>query len=160
MIPFCTSRRIILTLGLLATGCGGPSPTTVTATLIATPQVNPNSDNQPSPIVIRFYSLKSTDTFNGATFFDLFDNDTKTLGADLLGRKEVEIVPGKTLQVDISAPPDTPFLGVVAGYRDLENAKWRDVWPLSAGDSNTVIVTLEARALTLSKPRSGFLGIF
>ncbi len=78
----------------------------------------------------------------------------------MLGRKEVEIVPGASMKVDISAPPETPFLGVIAGYRDLENSKWRDVWPLSAGDSNDVVVTLEARALTLAKPKSRFLGIF
>ncbi|MGE0416081.1 MAG: type VI secretion system lipoprotein TssJ [Acetobacteraceae bacterium] len=160
MLDIGIPRRSILAVGLLAVSCGGPSPTTVTATVIATAQVNPNSDNQPSPIVVRFFGLKSADTFNGATFFDLFDNETKTLGSDLLSRKEIEMVPGKTTKVDMSGPPDTPLLGVIAGYRDLENAKWRGVWTLSSGDSNALVVTLEARAMTLAKPRSGFLGIF
>lgn len=153
-------RRCVLALGLLATACGGPSPTTVSVKVIATPQVNPNSDNQPSPTVVRFYYLKSADTFNGATFFDIYDNDAKVLGADMLGRKEIEVIPGAVTTVDISAPPETPILGVIAGYRDLQNATWRGTWPLSAGDSNTVVLTLEARALTLAKPKSRFLGIF
>ncbi len=153
-------HRVILVLGLLAVACGGPSPTTVSVNVIATAQVNPNADNQPSPTVVRFYYLKSADTFNGATFFDLYDNDTKVLGADMLGRKEVEVIPGATTSVEISAPTDTPLLGVIAGYRDLQNSTWRGTWPLSAGDSNTVVLTLEARALTLAKPKSRFLGIF
>jgi type VI secretion system protein VasD len=150
----------LLALGPAVTACGGPSPTTVKVTVVASPQTNPNSDNQPSPTVVRLYDLKTPDTFNNASFFDLYNNDSRTLGADMLGRREIEIPPGQTLKVDGVAATGTQYLGVMAGFRDLTGSGWRTTYKLDTGDTNKLIVTLEAKSLTLSKPSSGFLGIF
>ena len=48
--------------------------------------VNPNVEGEPSPIVVRIYELKSTTNFAQAQFFELFDNDAKRLGPDLVAR--------------------------------------------------------------------------
>lgn len=151
---------LLLAAAFLAVSCGGPSPTQIMITVNASPQTNPNSEDQPSPTVVRFYDLTSADKFDNASFFDLFDDDGRTLGADMLARREIEIEPGKTMTVDRVAAPGTVVMGVVAGFRDIDGAKWRDVFPISAGSRNTVIATLQARAVTLTKPRSRFLGIF
>ena len=126
-IPALVPTLLLLAIGAVIAACGGPSPTNVLLTVTASPQVNPNSDNQPSPTVVRFYDLKSPDTFNSASFFDLYDDDTKRLGADMLGRKEIEVQPGKTMHIDSVAAPGTLFLGVLAGFRDLDGALWRAV---------------------------------
>ncbi len=145
---------------MLAAACGGPSPTKLSVTVTATSQANPNSENQPSPTVVRLYDLKSVDTFNSASFTDLYYDDAKKLGGDLLGRREIEIQPDKTMKIDSTAAPDTLFLGVLAGFRDLDGTSWRSTTAVSPGDTNQFIVTLQARSLTLGKPPSRFLGIF
>ena len=159
-IPALVPTLLLLAIGAVIAACGGPSPTNVLLTVTASPQVNPNSDNQPSPTVVRFYDLKSPDTFNSASFFDLYDDDTKRLGADMLGRKEIEVQPGKTMHIDSVAAPGTLFLGVLAGFRDLDGALLRAVRPISPGDDNQINVTLQAHSIAFPKPRSRFLGIF
>ena len=146
-------------LCLLTAACGS-STTNVAVTVKASPQINPNSDNQPSPTVVRFYDLKSADAFNGATFFDIYDDDVKKLGPDMLAKKEIEVLPGATVTFNNVAAPGSVYLGVLAGFRQLDGAKWRDVFTLSQGSSNTIIVTLDARSVTAAKPPSRFLGIF
>ena len=150
---------LLAVLGLAA-ACGGPSPTRSMVTVNASPLINPNSDDQPSPTVVRFYDLTAADKFNNASFFAIYDDEGKTLGADLLARREIEIQPGKTMVVDRVAPSGTLVMGVLAGFRDINGATWRDVFPISPGSNNKIILTLQTRSIALSKPRSRFLGIF
>lgn len=150
-----------MVLAALLTGCGGPSPTRLTITMNASPQLNPNSDNQPSPTVVRIYDLKSADTFNSATFNDLFYNDTAKLGGDMLGRKEVEMLPGKSTTIKRDAETGTKYIGVIAGFRSLQGTSWRSSMPVKPEEQNPIIVTLGPDAVTVAKkPSSGFLGIF
>jgi type VI secretion system protein VasD len=148
-------------LAALLSGCGGPSPTRLTITMNASPQLNPNSDNQPSPTVVRIYDLKSADNFNSATFNDLFYNDTAKLGGDMLGRKEVEMLPGKSTIIKRDAETGTKYLGVIAGFRTLLGTSWRSSLPVKPEEQNPLIVTLGPNVITVAKkPSSGFLGIF
>lgn len=143
-------------------GCGGPSPTKLAVTVSASDQLNPNADNQPSPTVVRIYELKSADAFNAASFDDLFYDDTSKLGADLLGRKEIEMLPGQATIVKRTAEPGTGFVGVVAGFRTPQGTQWRGTLPVVAEDDNPVAVTLAPSSLTIGKaPSGGFLfGLF
>lgn len=148
--------------GLMAlAGCGGPSPTTLAVTLSASPSLNPNADKQASPTVVRLYDLKARDTFDNATFNDLFYNDAATLAADMLGRKEIEMLPGKTVTFKRDAESGTKFLGVIAGFRALQGNAWRAVMAVQPGDTNPVLITLGPNVVTIGKkPSSGFLGLF
>ncbi|MGO1077486.1 type VI secretion system lipoprotein TssJ [Inquilinus sp. CA228] len=152
---------IAVAVGATMAGCGS-SPTQVALTLAASEQLNPNSENQPSPTVVRIYELKSADAFNAATFDGLFYNDTTTLGADLLGRKEVEVLPGQTVTVDRTAEAGTGFVGVVAGFRTPQGTQWRGTLPVEAEDDNPIQVNLAPSSLTVAKGPSGgfFFGLF
>ena len=44
------------------------------------PDINPDMNGRPSPIVLRIYALKSDDIFNNADFFALYENDASILG--------------------------------------------------------------------------------
>ena len=51
-------------------GCASaPKPTLVQVALSAQANVNPDSRGRPSPIVVRFYELKTPTAFNNADFF-------------------------------------------------------------------------------------------
>lgn len=146
-------------LGLALAGCGA-DPTRTLLTVNASAQLNPNSANQPSPTVVRVYGLKSADAFANATFFQIYEADRATLGADLLSRREVILEPGQTVQVDATEEPGTRFVGILAAFRQLDGANWRALAPVSEGDDNPLIVVLQTSAVTVRPKPSHFLGIF
>lgn len=157
------ARRLLtqglVLLALVLAGCGS-DPTRTLLTVNASAQLNPNSENQPSPTVVRIYGLKNSDAFTNATFFQIFEADRATLGADLLSRREVVLEPGQTMQVDSTEEPGTRFVGILAAFRQLNGANWRAMLPVSAGDDNALVVTLQTSAVTLKPKPSRFLGIF
>jgi type VI secretion system protein VasD len=148
----------LLAAGGLA-GCGA-SPTRTTLNLSAAAGLNPNQDQQPSPLVVRVYELKSVDTFNQLQFFDLYDQDVAKLGGDLLNRREVEIQPGKSVSWQRDADPAALFIGAIAGYRELANITWRGSVPLRVEERNTITLRLDAHSMTIAAvPPRRFLGI-
>lgn len=110
-------------------------------TLAATADTNPNAQGRPSPVVVRVYQLKTDTAFAGAEFFALFDDEKKVLGPELIDRAEYVLAPNerRTLEMDVSA--DARYVGVLAAYRDIQNAQWRTLvqWPLK-GDAATISV--------------------
>jgi type VI secretion system protein VasD len=111
---------------------------------------NPDVNGRPSPIVVRVYELRALAAFNGADFFSLFDRETETLGADLVGREEYQLRPAETVPYQRQLQPDTKFMAVVAAFRDLEHAHWREVAPVPDKRSATVTIGVDARRVTVS----------
>ena len=102
-----------------------PQPVNVKLTLVASPDVNPDGQNRPSPIVVRIYQLKDDTGFKDADYFALYDKEPATLAAALVSRVEFELAPGEKRTVDYAVSPDTRYIGVAAAYRDIRNAQWR-----------------------------------
>jgi type VI secretion system protein VasD len=123
-------RGILLVLavvGLAACASQPPKPVQTQATLIASADVNPDSQGRPSPVVVRIYQLRGDAQFNDAGFFALFDNEKSTLGEDLIMRDERTLFPGQSAPLSLALAPDARFLGVVAAYRDIRSSRWRAV---------------------------------
>jgi type VI secretion system protein VasD len=122
----------ICALALTAAGCSSkpPKPPPPTkAAIVVTADVNPDSAGRPSPIVVRLYQLKEEGAFNGASYFALADKEQATLGPSLESREEYELQPGQTKELVLKIPPEARYLGAVAGYRDLNNSKWKALSP-------------------------------
>ena len=111
---------------------------------------NPDGGGRPSPVVLRVYELKSVGAFNTADFFALFEKEGETLGGDLLGREEFQLDPGETRPYQRQLQPDTRFIGVVAAFRDLEHARWRQAAPVPSKRSIRVTLGLEQQAVTVA----------
>jgi len=147
------TRRRIAILGLagagfLLAGCAAkPVVTTVAVTLTAGADANPDARGRASPLTVRVYALKSPGPFEGADFFSLFEKDQATLGAELVQREEVLLRPGETKKLDFNLPPDAKSMGVMAAYRDLDRARWREVRPVVTGKAQAMDVTFGARAM-------------
>lgn len=123
-------RGILLVLAVVGlAGCASqpPKPVQTQATLIASADVNPDSQGRPSPVVVRIYQLRGDAQFNDAAFFALFDNEKSTLGEDLIMRDERTLFPGQSAPLSLALAPDARFLGVVAAYRDIRSSRWRAV---------------------------------
>ena len=107
--------------------------------MAATSDVNPDASGRPSPVVIRVYQLKDDAAFRSADYFPLFDDEQKTLGADLLSRKEYVLAPAEQRRIEVELALDAKFVGVLAAYRDIRNAQWRAVLPTARKDFGVAI---------------------
>jgi len=122
---------ILLTITLLA-GCAGKifedKPGTLAVNITTSADLNPDSNDRASPIILYFFNLKSDNAFNNTGFFDLYEDSQTALGGDFIGQQEVEIEPNSTiLYSDNILTVDTQFVGVLAAYRDLDNAVWQGI---------------------------------
>jgi len=105
-------------------------PTRLDITIHAAENVNPNDHGQAAPILVRIYELKSDETFKRADFLTLQNTDKAILGADMLVKDEFILRPGDSKSIRRKSYADTTAIGVLAGYRDLPNSTWREVYKL------------------------------
>ncbi len=144
-LSFSSSRLLIgvaLVVAALTSGCSS-GPAVLKANLAAGARINPDSHRRPSPVVVRVYELKSSTNFEQADFVSLFDNETATLGTELVNREEMVLRPGESKPLNKTLSADTKFIGVVGAFRELERAGWRAVVPVAAGKKNAVSISLD-----------------
>ncbi|WP_422374200.1 type VI secretion system lipoprotein TssJ [Roseibium sp.] len=160
------SRRHFLEvsgLGLLASlaACSRtPPPTPIKVQLQADEYTNPNENGEPSPVVVRVYQLKEVTAFQNAEYFDLADNDKKVLGGDLIGVQEYEMTPGKSQDYNRDVSSEATHIGVIASFRDIESAQWRDTIELQQEKKNEFVIYLTSLAVRIQKLRNRRLGVF
>ncbi|MBM7063371.1 type VI secretion system lipoprotein TssJ [Pseudomonas sp. UL073] len=141
-----------LLCGLLAlSGCAAVLPyselTKLDLSLRASEHLNPDLHGRPSPIVVRLIELKHPVAFENADFFALYQNAKETLLRDRVAEEELELRPGATQQLKLSVQPGSRYVGVLAAYRDLPEARWR------------YVITLEPRMRNRSDLQLDALGI-
>jgi type VI secretion system protein VasD len=128
-----------------------PAPTRIEATIQATQDINPDYDGQASPLVIRLYELKSATAFNNAAFFALYDGDLAELGDDMQNREEIELKPGQAVEVARDLKPETRFIGIMAAYRDIDNATWRAVQPIEENETAELTITVQRLNVSIAE---------
>jgi len=141
-------------LALLAgiAGCSSPPPpppTVVNLTVSASPAVNPTAGGQAAPIVVRVYQLGSTNGFEQAEFFQLFNQDQAFLKTDLIKRDDFLLAPGQTKTATLTPTDQVKALGVLAAYRDFQHATWRVTVPIPPHQTTAVTVTAGTNAVTV-----------
>jgi type VI secretion system protein VasD len=155
-LPSRPRRRLIVIGVLLAvaavSGCAtdkSAKTTPVKFDIQADQQVNPDANGQPTPVVVRVYELKSTTAFTQAAFFDLFDNDAKVLGSDLVAKREFEIKPGDRVDFDRDTPVETRYIGVTAAFRLGDDSQWRTTAEIKPEKNNTIVVKVAAQSISI-----------
>ena len=140
-------RASVLLLAVIGlAGCGKapivlarPKPAASPLVISATADTNPDANGRPSPVVIRVYQLKADDAFVNAEFFPLFDDEMKVLGPSLISRDEFVLAPSEHRMVEVAVSDDTKFLGAVAAFRDIRNAEWRGLVPVTRKGLNVAV---------------------
>lgn len=131
-----------------------PKPGTLSWTIQATPSVNPDISDRPSPIWVRLYQLRSIGVFGGVAFQPLFDGDIDVLGAEMLQRYEYVISPNQVIAPAPTPTPlheDTRYIGVIAAYHDIDRAFWRDsVAVSSTGVDYSLTIQVDRLAIRLT----------
>lgn len=152
LITLCKLTAIIIVIGLL-TSCGKknvkPQPTIIAAQVIVSPGVNPDASNRPSPIVLRIYELKALGKFKAADFFGLMSDDAAMLGKDLLHREELHLAPGVKQPYHRKVPPETEHIGIIAAYRNINEAVWKVMAPVPANKTSVFTISVNDLALSI-----------
>ena len=139
----------IVMLGLLISCAGGPPKREdIDMQINATADVNPDMQGRPSPIILHILELNSTEQFNRLDYMSLTQPSGAAMGAELLGKNQVILQPGESKALPMELNPQTTAIGLVAGYRDIDNAAWRKSIPISQGDTKGITVTLEQSQIT------------
>lgn len=155
-----TKRRTFLAAGLLLgtaillTACGGKQVTevhTLEVRASAAADVNPDLDGRPSPIILHILELTGVDQFNRADYFALTRDDAASLGGDVLSKTEVILTPGSSKTTALELDIHTSYLGLVAGYRDLDHSMWREAQPVVVGKTDWISLTLEKARITIDE---------
>lgn len=117
-----------------------PPPTRLQMTVEASPDANPDQAGRPSPVVVRVYELTGPSSFREGDFFQLFEQPEATLGSDLRDVSDVVVAPGgrETLSRELS--PDTRYIGILANFRDIDQAQWREGFVVPVHETTSVNV--------------------
>ena len=126
------------------------SPTTINSQILASFEINPDTNGRPSPLVVRVYELKSISAFNDADFFKLYDEEVATLGGDLLSREEFELTPGEGRKISHKANEQSRYFAVVAAFRNIDQASWRASAALELNSKNSLIVRIDKQSVTIN----------
>lgn len=123
-------------LGVALAGCGSLSsspsaqrePTELELFIEASDRLNPDPQGRAAPILLRIYELRSADVFQEADFFALYLRDRSTLGGEILMVDQFILRPGQVQVLQRRSNPESRYIGVVAGYRDLPISTWRALY--------------------------------
>lgn len=108
--------------------------------------VNPDTSERPSPVVMKIFELSSRTIFDTQDFFSLYDTPEKILGPDLLKKDELELQPDSVQQYKMSLNRNTRYVGVVVAYRNIDQARWRAVIEVDPTGYDDINVNVEAIA--------------
>lgn len=133
---------ILLALTLAACASGPPPKEVLTLTVTAAADVNPDLQGRPSPVVVQILELKSLEQFNSLDYMSLADAAGSALGADVVNRNQMVLSPGASRSQELELDEATSAIGFIAGYRDLDNATWRQAVPIVQGQTASITVNL------------------
>lgn len=113
---------VLVTAFFMLNGCSSPR---ITLEVASQPNVNPDSSGRPSPVIVKVYEMRGDLAFRQGDFQTLFLEPMKVLGADLVAADELTLVPGEARTVEYAPMPETRYVGVLAGFRQMDRARWR-----------------------------------
>ena len=129
----------------------------VKASVTVAEDLNPDYKGRPSPVNVIVFQLVSADTFSSADFFSLFEPEAAILGGDMLVRTQMLLQPGETREWVAEFNKETLYVGVIAAFRDIENAQWRATVALPKKGfitkffkKNKLWITVDSLAVTVS----------
>ena len=119
--------------------------------ITASTLLNPDINNRPSPVVIRIYELKSLGVYTESDFYGLFDDYESILGEDLISSEQFHLNPGDTRIVKNSISPETQYIAVIAAFRDINRAMWRDSIIISAEKATQLLIFVDELSVSVWK---------
>ena len=142
---------LCLGMGVLALGGCASGPATYDVRGLADPILNRDVSGKSLSVVVRLYQLKQPTEFSKLVFDSLASGrpETELLGADLIEKSEVVVLPGTQHVSTEKLSEHANYLGVVAFFRQPEPHFWRYLIPASQVRSKGVTFRLQDCYITL-----------
>jgi len=138
----------LLVFGLASCG-GAPKKHSLNIRISASSDVNPDLNSRPSPVILHVLELSAIDEFNRADFFALTQNDAAALGGDVLNKTEIILTPGSSTETVLELDQQAVYLGFVAGYRDIDNSRWRVSQAVVPGKTDWISVKITKQQIEI-----------
>lgn len=136
---------------LLIGGCA-VQPTHLELSIKSTGNLNPDTDNISSPLMLNFYELESAEKFSKLDIWTLLDKGNDRLSTDLISQSKHVIVPNEEQVYKILFDKKAKFFGIIGNFRKVdENATWRYVINLKEGDYNEANLVIDRYAIEKEK---------
>ena len=116
----------------LLSGCGSNQTKImyIDGSIQAATVLNPDIKGEYKPVNIKVYYLKSDTEFSQAGFADLYKYTDKVLGDSILHISSHQLLPGQSIALEEKVPAGLKYIGVVAAFRHIQNATWKDIKPI------------------------------
>ncbi|WP_096086446.1 type VI secretion system lipoprotein TssJ [Agaribacterium haliotis] len=127
----------LLSCQSLNSGVGGmlKLDTDLKLVIQASSDINPDEQENPSPLYLRLYQLKSDNMFEKADFIDLYEQDVDKLGADFLSKQELKpIQPGQSRTESFVLNPQTKYIALFAEFFQYDNASYKLIVPVTSAN--------------------------
>ena len=102
------------------------------------------------PVPVRLYRLTSRSAFDTATFDEIYNHETRTLGGHLVGVTEFVLFPGQSEVITRVFNDRERHFGIVVAYKE-GSQRWRASTAISPYRTNTLQITLEADGVRLRR---------
>ncbi len=167
----CYSAKVLFTIKAVATvfllmsivGCSSSKSrvggvlnldTDLKLTFIVDSDINPDDQNRPSPVFVRFYQLKSTVSFEKADFIDIYERDKELFGGDIINKQTLKpLAPGETRTERLVLEPGTKAIAIYAEFSQYVGATYKVIFPVTENNviRNTETLQISGRTLSLLK---------
>lgn len=148
----------LLVMIIAVSGCAQPQLQQAQVTLNSVNYLNPDVSGKAAPIMVTFYELSSPALFQQADYFSLANNPEQVLQNSLIDQRSLEMQPGQKQNYSLYLSPGVKYIGVIAGYRNIDAAVWRKVIELPQGHRQVAVtVNLTANQLQVSQMSGGWL---
>lgn len=113
---------------------------------------NPDQNDNPSPVIIRLYELRSTSVFDKSDFVDIYERDQELLGGDLVGKQIFRpMVPGEAREENFVLSDGTTHVALYAEFSQYRGSAYKVVFPVTRNNvfSNKMKVNISGNRVAL-----------
>jgi len=127
-------------------------------TIFAKADVNPDDSETASPVVIRLYELKDVKKFEEIEFYDLYANDKKILGKNLIDKHRLKhFVPDSKRKKMFVLNKNTKYIGLFAEFSQYKKSQFRAVVKIDPHFDRKVDVILSGTDLKVDYKKNDLL---
>jgi len=122
--------------------------------LFAAANINPDENDQASPVFVRLYELNSLKAFDKANFIDLYERDQEALGDTFIAKQELKrIVPGTKRIERFVLSEETRYVALFAEFYRYKDSKPKVAFAVTSSNvvRNSIKINLSANSIAIGK---------
>lgn len=124
-------------------------------TFLVKPDINPDDNNRPSPLFIRFYQLKDYKIFERMDFLDIYERDKEILGDTLISKNELKpFIPGTSRHERFVLNSGVKYIAIYAEFSQYSSSGYKLIFPVTENNvirNNETIEISDRNLIRLKK---------